>query len=61
MRLVGVLLALAGWLLPIVALSLTQSTGGRFVATVLGIIISLVGILGVLNKAHLEHAIWKKG
>jgi len=61
MKIVGLLLALAGWLLPIVALSMNQSTGGRFVATLLGIIISLVGILGVLNKAHLEHAIWKKG
>ena len=61
MRIVGVLLALAGWLLPVLALSFTQSLTARFGACVLGIIISLVGILGVLNKAHLEHAIWKKG
>ncbi len=61
MRIVGILLALAGWLLPIVALSITQSVGARFVAAIVGITISLVGILGVLNKAHLEHAIWKKG
>ena len=61
MRIVGVLLALAGWLIPVVALSITQSLTARFAACVLGIIISLVGILVVLNKAHLEHAIWKKG
>ncbi len=60
MRIVGVLLALAGWLLPVFALSVTQSTGARFGACVLGIIISLVGILGVLNKAHQENAIWKR-
>ena len=61
MKLVGILLALAGWLLPVVALTITQSLMARFVLAVLGIIISLVGILVVLNKTHLEHAIWKKG
>ena len=61
MKLVGILLALAGWLIPVVALTITQSLAARFALAVLGIIISLVGILVVLNKAHLEHAIWKKG
>ena len=61
MRIVGILVALAGWLLPMVALSMTQSTGARFGACVLGIIISLVGILGILNGVHLADAIWKKG
>ncbi len=32
----------------------------RFGACVLGIIISLVGILGVLNGFHQANAIWKK-
>ncbi len=61
MRILGILLALAGWLLPLAALSMTQSTGARFGACVLGIIISLVGILGVLNGFHQADAIWKKG
>ena len=61
MRIVGILVALAGWLLPLVALSMTQSTGTRFGACVLGIIISLVGILGILNGVHQADAIWKKG
>jgi hypothetical protein len=61
MKVVGILLALAGWLLPVAALAMTQSTGARFVACLVGIVISLAGILGVLNKAHLETAIWKKG
>ena len=61
MRIVGILVALGGWLLPMVALSMTQSTGARFGACVLGMIISLVGILGILNGVHLAGAIWKKG
>jgi len=28
---------------------------------VVGIMITLIGILAVLNKAHLQHAIWRKG
>ncbi len=61
MRIVGILLALAGWLFPVAALSMTQSTGARFGACVVGIIISLVGILVVLNGFHQQDAIWKKG
>ncbi len=61
MRIVGILVTLAGWLFPVLALSMTPSTGARFGACVLGIIISLVGILGILNGAHLANAIWKKG
>jgi len=61
MKIVGILLALAGWLLPVVALSMTQSTGARFGTCVVGIIISLVGILVVLNGFHEQDAIWKKG
>ncbi len=61
MKIVGILLALAGWLIPVVALSMTPSVGARFLVAVLGIIISLVGILVVLNKAHQADAIWKKG
>ena len=61
MKILGILLALGGWLLPIVALSMTQSMGARFGACALGIIISLAGILGVLNGVHQADAIWKKG
>jgi hypothetical protein len=60
MKLIGVLMALVGWIIPIVSLPLTQSLSGRFVASILGLIIGLVGILGVLNQAHLKEAIWKR-
>jgi uncharacterized membrane protein YgaE (UPF0421/DUF939 family) len=59
MRLVGLLLAVVGWLIPVVGLTVAQSLGARFVLVVLGIGISLLGILVVLNKAHLKNAIWK--
>ena len=59
MQIVGILLALIGWVIPVVGLTITQSLSARFVLVVLGICVSLSGILGVLNKAHLKKAIWK--
>ena len=59
MKLIGVLLVIVGWLLPILTLSAVQSTGARLFLSLLGIAITLVGILGVLNKIHLKNAIWK--
>jgi hypothetical protein len=59
MKLVGLLLALAGWLIPIVTVVLTPSTAVRMTVSILGLVIILVGLLVVLNKAHLKEAIWK--
>ena len=59
MKIVGVLLVLAGWLIPVVGIAITQSTAARFVLVLLGIAVALFGIIGVLNKAHLKNAIWK--
>ncbi len=59
MKLIGVCLAIAGWLIPVWALAFTQSLAVRFALVTIGIIIALVGILGVLNHAHLKKAIWK--
>ena len=59
MKIVGILLVLVGWLIPVVGITITQSTSARFVLVLLGIAVSLFAILGVLNKAHLKSAIWK--
>ena len=60
MKLVGVLLAVAGWLIPVIALTYTQSLAARFSLAIVGIAISLIGILFVLNQAHLKNVIWKQ-
>ena len=59
MKIFGVLLVLAGWLIPLVGITITQSTSARFVLVLLGIAVTLFGIIGILNKAHLKNAIWK--
>ena len=42
------------------SLGATSSVGGRMVMVLVGIAVSLVGIMGVLNRAFLSKAIWKK-
>ncbi len=59
MKLIGLVMVLAGWLLPVVTLVLAQSTTARMIVSLVGLAISLIGILVVVNKAHLKHAIWK--
>ncbi len=59
MKGIGLLLALAGWLIPVVTVVLIQSTAVRMTVSILGIAMILVGVLVVLNKAHLKEAIWK--
>lgn len=60
MKAIGILLALAGWLIPVVGVTATSSLTARYVLVLFGIALSLFGIIGVLNKAHLKEAIWKK-
>ncbi len=60
MKILGLALTIVGWLIPVLALAFTSSNAARLILSLVGIGVSLVGILGVLNKAHLEHAIWKR-
>jgi hypothetical protein len=55
----GLLLVIAGWLIAIAAILVTQSNGARLGLVSLGIAVSVFGILGVMNPAYLKHAIWK--
>jgi Amt family ammonium transporter len=59
MKLLGVLLALGGWILTLAGLLYSQSNMGRGVIACAGIALSLIGILGVMNTAYLKKAIWK--
>ena len=60
MKIVGLLLTLAGWLLPVLSLTWTDSTTVRLVLCLVGLTMCVVGILGCLNPAYVKDAIWKK-
>ena len=59
MALVGIVITLAGFAVAVASLGMMSSTSGRLLMVVAGIIISLVGIMGVINPAYQKHAIWK--
>ena len=57
-KIVGLIVIVLGWL---IAVSSTQvsAVGVQLFVALLGLIVSAIGIIGILNRAHLEHAIWK--
>ena len=59
MILIGLLVTLLGFVISVLSLTLTSSVGGRLVTVLLGIAVSLFGIMGLLNKHYLKTAIWK--
>jgi hypothetical protein len=56
----GVIVTLLGFLISVCSLGATSSVGGRMVMVLVGLAVSLIGIIGVLNRAFLRNAIWRK-
>ena len=59
MKLAGVVLALVGWLVVLFGLHLTASVSGRMITTLVGLAITLIGVIGILPVASSKSAIWK--
>jgi uncharacterized membrane protein YgaE (UPF0421/DUF939 family) len=60
MAVVGLVITFLGFLLAAGSVGLTSSNGVRLGLVLVGIAISLFGILGVLNPAYQKDAVWKK-
>lgn len=56
----GIVVTLLGFLISVASLAAVSSVGGRLVMVLVGIAVSLVGIIGVLNRSFLSKAIWRK-
>ena len=56
----GILITLLGFVISVLSLGMTSSVGGRMAMVLVGLAMSLTGILGVLNRAFLKNAIWRK-
>jgi len=59
MKLVGAFIALFGWVLTLFGMHLVDSVGGRMVFALVGIAVSLLGLIYVLPAAFNKNAIWK--
>jgi NADH:ubiquinone oxidoreductase subunit 6 (subunit J) len=60
MKLIGVLVILAGWALAVAGLFVSDSNTVRGAMALLGIAVSFFGIFGVLNQVFLKTANWKQ-
>jgi hypothetical protein len=60
MAIAGLVVTLLGFIVAVASLGLTSSNTVRLSIVLVGIAISLGGILGVLNPAYQKNAIWKK-
>jgi hypothetical protein len=59
LKLAGVACALGGWLIVLFGIHLSASVGGRLVTTLIGLVVSLTGVIGLLPAAARSNAIWK--
>lgn len=59
LKLAGIGSILLGWYVVLIGIHLTASVGGRLFTTLLGLAISLVGVLVLLPAAANKNAIWK--
>ncbi len=39
---------------------MTSSVGGRMVMVLIGLVVCLIGIIGIINRAFLKNAIWRR-
>ena len=60
MAIAGIVITFLGFLISVFSLSLSSSVSGRLVIVLVGLAVSLVGIIGVLNPAYMKNAIWRK-
>jgi hypothetical protein len=56
----GILVTFLGFAISVSSLGVASAVSGRLIMTLLGIAVSLFGIIGILNQHYLKNAIWKK-
>lgn len=60
MAFAGLIVTFVGFLVAASSVGVMSGNGGRLIMVLAGIIISLVGILGIINPAYQKNAVWKK-
>ena len=56
----GLIVTLIGFLIAVSSVGMTTSTIGRLGMVLVGIAVSLFGIMGPINGAYQKNAVWKK-
>jgi len=60
MVLLGILVTFFGFLISFMSLSITTNVNGRLVMVLAGLVVSFIGIIGLINRAFLKNANWRR-
>ena len=61
MALVGIVVTFLGFVITLLtSLAMMSSVNGRMVMVLVGLAVSLIGIIGLLNPAYMKNANWRK-
>lgn len=60
MAITGVVVTFVGFLISAASVGVMSGTGGRLVVVLVGIAVSLFGIMGLINPAYQKDAVWKR-
>ena len=60
MAFAGIVVTLLGFLVSAASVGIMSSNGGRLVLVIVGIGVSLFGILGLINPAYQKNAVWRR-
>jgi len=58
--LIGIGVVVLGFVISLLSLGMASTVNGRLVMVLLGLAVSLFGIIGVINRAFLKNPIWKR-
>ena len=57
---IGILTILLGFVIALISLGMTSNVNGRMVMALIGLAVSLFGIMGLINPAFNKKATWRK-
>jgi hypothetical protein len=60
MILAGIFVTLLGFVISLLSLTVASGVNARLLIVLMGIAVSLFGIIGIINPAYLKNAIWRK-
>ncbi len=60
MAFAGIVVTFLGFLIAAASVGVMAGTSGRLVMVLVGIVVSLIGIIGVINPAYQKEAVWRK-
>jgi hypothetical protein len=60
MAIAGLVVTMLGFIISLLSLIMAESAGARLAIVLAGLVVSLIGIIGILNPAYIKHAIWRQ-